>query len=137
LEAVSGCEWVMIHDGARPFVTPELIERGLEAASATGAAIAAVPVVDTIKMVEGERIVSTPDRQILWAAQTPQVFRASLLREAHLQSTADATDDAALVEAMGVEVRVFTGAYGNIKVTTAVDLQLANLLAQQMTAPLG
>jgi 2-C-methyl-D-erythritol 4-phosphate cytidylyltransferase len=137
LEALSDSAWALIHDGARPFITNELVERGLEAAQTTGAAIAAVPVVDTVKVVDSERIVATPDRNTLWAAQTPQVFRTSTLREAHRRSNGDATDDAAMVEAIGAEVRVFMGAYGNIKITTAVDLQLANLLAQQMTVPLS
>jgi 2-C-methyl-D-erythritol 4-phosphate cytidylyltransferase len=137
LDAAGECDWVVIHDGARPFVTADLVERGLHAASAKGAAIAAVPVVDTVKVVDGTRVVATPDRATLWAAQTPQVFRTELLREAHRRATGNVTDDAALVEAIGAEIQVFMGAYGNIKVTTAVDLDLANLLAQQLTATSG
>lgn len=121
-------DWVVVHDAARPLVTPGLIDRGLIAAKQTGAAIAAVPVNDTIKDVAGDRIVGTPDRSRLWAAQTPQVFRRDVLVRAHEGTRDDATDDAALVEALGVEVRVYEGAYANIKITTPVDLKLAAVL---------
>jgi len=133
LAASEGCDWLVIHDGARPFLSPEMIERGLVAAREAGAAIAAVPVVDTVKVVEGDHVVATPDRRSLWAAQTPQVFRREILQAAHDQATAAATDDAALVEALGRPVQVFMGAYGNIKITTSVDLQLARVLASQLT----
>ncbi|MEA2641978.1 MAG: 2-C-methyl-D-erythritol 4-phosphate cytidylyltransferase [Chloroflexota bacterium] len=128
LDAASDAEWVVVHDGARPCVTGELIERGLAAAAHTGAAIAAVPMVDTIKEVRGEEIVGTPGRTSLWAAQTPQIFRRELLLRAHEGSTADATDDAVLVEALGVPVRVFMGAYENVKVTNPLDLLIAEAL---------
>lgn len=131
LDATVEAEWVVVHDGARPFVTPDIIVRGLDESRATGAAIAAVPVTDTIKLVNGDRVASTPARDTLWAAQTPQVFRRSLLLEAHRRATMAVTDDAALVEALGASVRVYMGSYGNIKVTTAVDLQLAALLLER------
>lgn len=129
LEAAGDAEWVLIHDAARPLVAPELIERGLEAAKKTGAAIAAVAAVDTIKVVAEGRIVGTPDRGTLWHAQTPQVFRRSVLLAAHEAAGATATDDAALVEAVGVPVRVFPGSYRNLKVTTDDDLIVARALA--------
>ncbi|MBM2809573.1 MAG: 2-C-methyl-D-erythritol 4-phosphate cytidylyltransferase [Chloroflexi bacterium] len=129
LDAAGDAEWVVIHDGARPFVSCELIESGLAAARETGAAIAALPVVDTIKAVENGRVAGSPPRSALWAAQTPQVFRRSLLLEAHSRIKGDATDDATLVETLGVEVRVFPGAHGNIKITIAEDLELAELMA--------
>ena len=132
---VVDAEWVLVHDGARPLVTEELIRRGLAAARATGAAIAAVPVTDTIKVVSGGRVTATPAREGLWAAQTPQVFKRSLLADAHRLGVS-ATDDAALVEALGVEVRVFEGAYGNIKVTSETDLQRVRL-ARQATEPVS
>ncbi|HZT05552.1 MAG TPA: 2-C-methyl-D-erythritol 4-phosphate cytidylyltransferase [Chloroflexota bacterium] len=128
LDACPEATWVVVHDGARPLVTCEMIERGLAAAVPTGAAIAAVPVVDTIKLVEGDVIRGTPPREALWAAQTPQVFRRLLLLEAHDRATGVVSDDAALVEALGVAVRVFPGAYGNIKITTPVDLRIAESL---------
>ncbi|GIW07040.1 MAG: 2-C-methyl-D-erythritol 4-phosphate cytidylyltransferase [Dehalococcoidia bacterium] len=120
-------DWVLIHDAARPLVTPEIIERGLEAARETGAAIAALPVRDTIKRVENDRIIATVDRARLWAAQTPQVFRTELI-ELALESDRDVTDDAAAVEALGVPVRVFLGSERNLKVTTAADLALAEAI---------
>jgi 2-C-methyl-D-erythritol 4-phosphate cytidylyltransferase len=120
-------DWVLIHDAARPLVTVEIIERGLEAAEATGAAIAALPVRDTIKRVEDERITATVERSRLWAAQTPQIFRSELI-ELALEGAADVTDDAAAVEALGVPVRVFAGSERNFKVTTASDLALAEAI---------
>jgi 2-C-methyl-D-erythritol 4-phosphate cytidylyltransferase len=128
IDACPEADWVVIHDGARPFLTAELIEQGLEAACETGAAIAAVPVVDTIKTVAESCIVATPPRDTLWAAQTPQVFRRALLLAAHERASSTASDDAALVEALGERVRVYLGAYGNIKITTPVDLRIAAAL---------
>ena len=103
-----------------------MIQRGLDAAVQHGSAIAGVPVKDTIKMVSPDQMVSeTPDRSLLWAAQTPQVFRYDLLLEAHRTYTADVTDDAAMVEALGHPVKMFHGSYENLKVTTADDLIVA------------
>jgi len=133
LEALASCDWVVVHDGARPLVTAELIERGLEAARETGAAIAAVPAADTINKVDASGLVRrTLNRADLWAVQTPQVFRYDLLCQAHRQAQAEVTDDAALVEGMGHRVKVFAGSPHNIKVTTAQDLALVEaLLAQE------
>ena len=128
LDAVGDAEWVVVHDGARPLLTTKLVEDGLAAAQDTGAAIAAVPVVDTIKQVDGPKVVTTLSRDELWAVQTPQVFRRALLAEAHARSPQDVTDDAALVESIGGEVRVYMGAYENIKVTTPADLQVVRAL---------
>ncbi|KPK48473.1 MAG: 2-C-methyl-D-erythritol 4-phosphate cytidylyltransferase [Dehalococcoidia bacterium SM23_28_2] len=132
LEALASCQWVVVHDGARPLVTAELIERGLEAAKETGAAIAALPIGDTVKEVEPAGIIGhTLSRGRLWAAQTPQVFRYDILREAHQRAQGEATDDAALVEKLGYQVRVFEGSPWNIKVTTAADLVLVEALLAQ------
>jgi 2-C-methyl-D-erythritol 4-phosphate cytidylyltransferase len=129
LAALPPCQWVVVHDGARPLVTPELITRGLDAAVDTGAAIAAVPAKDTIKVVDqGRLVLATPDRSSLWLVQTPQVFRRALLERAHREVQEDVTDDAAMVERLGLPVRVFMGAYSNIKVTTPEDLVLAEAL---------
>ncbi len=128
LDAVGDAEWVVVHDGARPLLTTKLVEDGLAAAQDTGAAIAAVPVVDTIKQVDGPKVVTTLNRDELWAVQTPQVFRRALLAEAHARSPEDVTDDAALVESIGGEVRVYMGDYENIKVTTPADLQVVRAL---------
>lgn len=125
LEALGRCDYVALHDGARPLVTPELIERGIEAARETGAAAPAVALPDTVKEAGPDRmVVRTLDRSRLWAVQTPQVFRYELLLRAHKDVTADVTDDAAMVEALGEPVRLFDGDRRNLKVTTAEDLRL-------------
>lgn len=132
LKALASCQWVVVHDGARPLVTAELIERGLEAAKQTGAATAALPIRDTIKEVEPPGLIGrTLSRGQLWAAQTPQVFRYDILREAHQRAQGEATDDAALVEKLGYQVKVFEGSPRNIKVTTAADLALVEALLAQ------
>jgi 2-C-methyl-D-erythritol 4-phosphate cytidylyltransferase len=126
LELLSPCDWVMVHDGARPCLDDAMLQRGLDAAAECGSAVAGVPVKDTIKLVTPDQMVSkTPDRSRLWAAQTPQVFRYDLLLEAHQTCTQDVTDDAAMVESLGHPVKMFLGAYENIKVTTADDLVIA------------
>jgi len=120
-------EWVMIHDGARPLVTAAMLEAGLQAAQQHLAAIAAVPVKDTIKLVQDGKVRTTLDRSELWAVQTPQVFSFPLIYQAHHSSAAqaDVTDDAALLERSGQAVAIFQGAYTNIKITTQEDLLLA------------
>lgn len=129
LSRLSDCDWVVIHDGARPLVTVDLVNRGLEAAKETGAAVAAVPVTDTIKLVGDDRIVhQTPPRQNLWAVQTPQVFRTDIITEAYSRAIGDVTDDASLVEQLGYRVKIYMGSYDNIKVTTPDDLALAEVL---------
>jgi 2-C-methyl-D-erythritol 4-phosphate cytidylyltransferase len=129
LAKLDKCDWVVIHDGARPLVTRELIERGLEAAEETGAAVAAVPVTDTIKMAGEDRIVrQTPPRQNLWAVQTPQVFRVDVISKAYQKAKGEVTDDASLVEKLGYKVKLYMGAYDNIKITTANDLLVAEAL---------
>ena len=123
------CDWVLVHDGARPFVTPRMIEEGLAAAATTGAAIAVVPAFDTVKRIgEGGHVVETLDRSELAMVQTPQVFRRDVLGRAHAEVTDDVTDDAAMVERTGVEVRTFDGARSNLKVTTPEDLLIASAM---------
>jgi len=123
------CDWVVIHDGARPLITVDLIERGLEAAGETGAAVAAMPVTDTIKVAGDDRLVQeTLPRHSLWAVQTPQVFRFDIIIEAYRQTEAEVTDDATLVEMLGYKVKLYLGTYDNIKVTTPYDLALAEWL---------
>jgi len=126
------CRWVVIHDGARPLVTVDLIERGLAEAGETGAAVAAVPVTDTIKVAGDDRIVKqTPPRGNLWAVQTPQVFRFDIINEAYRRAKTEVTDDASLVEQLGYKVKLYSGSYDNIKVTTPGDLALAEVLWQK------
>ncbi len=132
LKHLDQCSWVIIHDGARPLVTVDLIERGLEAAGETGAAIAAVPVTDTIKVAGDDKIVQgTPPRQNLWAVQTPQVFRFDIINEAYRNAKSDVTDDASLVEQLGYRVKLYLGSYDNIKINTPDDLVLAGVLRQK------
>ncbi len=123
------CEWVVVHDGARPFVNARMIEDGLQAAAATGAAIAVVPAYDTVKRVAPDgSVVETLDRSELALVQTPQVFRRDLLKRAHAEVPDDVTDDAAMAERIGIEVRTFEGARSNLKVTEAQDLAVARAL---------
>ena len=124
-------DWVIVHDGARPGLDQALLYRGLTAAaqSAAGAVIAGVPVKDTIKVVSpAQEITATPPRSTLWAAQTPQLFRCDLLRQAHAQFTGEATDDAMMLESLGHPVKVFLGSYENLKVTTPEDLTVMEAL---------
>lgn len=133
LRAAREADLVAIHDGARPLVTPALIERGVALARETGAALCATPSRDTVKQVSGEPpvVTATPDRSTMWLAQTPQCFKRSLLLRAHEQAAGDATDDAALVEALGHTVTVYEGTSTNIKVTTPDDLIIAEALLRK------
>ena len=137
LAAITESEgYVAVHDGARPFAGKEVFTRTLEAAKEHGAAIAAVPVKDTIKVVnEAGEVTATPVRSTLYAVQTPQIFEVNLLKKAYAnlaQYPAQVTDDASVVELLGHKVVVALGRYENIKITTPEDLLFAeNLLAQQ------
>jgi 2-C-methyl-D-erythritol 4-phosphate cytidylyltransferase len=132
LRQLKDCDWVMIHDGARPFVTPALIEEGLRIAAETGAAVAAVPVKDTIKVVDsGNLIKETPTRERLWAAQTPQIFDFDIITRAYENLTTEATDDSVAVGWLGQKVKLYMGDYQNIKVTTPEDLALARIIARK------
>lgn len=125
----SGADGVLIHDGARCLVEPELLERCGAAVAGGAAVIAATPVTDTIKQVDGDgTITATPDRSALWAAQTPQGFPVAQLRQAHATATAEGwsvTDDAALFERLGLPVQVLQAPPSNIKLTTPFDLTIA------------
>ncbi len=124
--------WVMIHDGARPFVSAEILENGLKAAQEHQAAVAAVPVKDTIKQVHNGVITTTPERSQLWSIQTPQVFAFPMIHQAHHAQIAqtEATDDATLLERLGHQVVIFPGSYDNLKITTQIDLLIAEVLMQ-------
>ena len=126
--------WVVVHDGARPLVTPDLIERCLIGAAETGAAIAALPVVDTVKTGDAEGFIeSTRPREGLWLAQTPQAARRELLVRAMEWADAndfEGTDEAALLEAVGVRVKLVEGSAQNIKVTTPGDVERAARLME-------
>jgi 2-C-methyl-D-erythritol 4-phosphate cytidylyltransferase/2-C-methyl-D-erythritol 2,4-cyclodiphosphate synthase len=126
-------EFIAVHDGARPFIDHEMLERGLMTAQKIGAAIAAVPVKDTIKIAPHRVVTETPDRDGMWAVQTPQIFRYDVLNTAHEMTTDDVTDDASMVENVGGLVAVFNGSNDNIKITTPEDLELATLIFERRT----
>lgn len=132
LQALDRCDLVLVHDGARPLITPALTERGIAAALAHGAVIAATPVTDTIKVVNvSGAITATLDRGALQAAQTPQIFAYSLLRAAYDrvgEARAACTDDAAVVERAGGTVYTFAGDVTNLKVSTPADVAVVRTL---------
>jgi 2-C-methyl-D-erythritol 4-phosphate cytidylyltransferase len=132
LAAAPEADVAVVHDAARPLLTPELVERCIEALEGWDGAVAASHVADTIKEADPSgRVVRTLERSSLWAIQTPQVFRADILRKAldtDDQTLAAATDDASLVELAGGSVRVVEAPADNLKITRAVDLQLAEAL---------
>jgi len=137
IDAAARAAIVAVHDAARPLVTSDLIARGVALAREHGAALCAIPSRDTVKDVEGDPPVvrATPDRARMWLAQTPQVFDRALLLRAHEAAPTAATDDAALVEALGHAVHVYEGAPSNFKVTTAEDLVLAEALLRERLTP--
>lgn len=127
---------VLIHDGARCLVTPNLFDRCIEELEHCTGLIAAVPVKDTIKVVNAttQLIENTPDRSYLWAAQTPQGFQVEALRQCHeegLRQGWEVTDDAALFEQCGLPVKIVPGEETNLKVTTPVDLTIAEFILRQ------
>lgn len=132
----AGCDIVLVHDAARPLLDAATVERCVAAARAGVSAVAAVAVTDTIKEVDdGDRILATPDRARLRAAQTPQAFPADVLRDAHARAAADgrgATDDAALVALYGGTVIVVDGSPENLKVTTPADIAVAEALLERI-----
>ena len=130
--APEGTDLVVVHDAVRPFITSGLIDAVVVAARRAGAAICALPVSDTVKRVRGDEVEATVDRAGLWTVQTPQAFRAALLREAHEKAQRDGvvgTDDAALVERLGHPVKVVPGLAQNLKITTPEDLRRARRMA--------
>lgn len=127
-------ELAAIQDGARPLISVQLIDRVVRAANSYGAAAPAIPVKDTIKVVEGGLVVTTPDRAALQAVQTPQVFDYDLLRGALFQAEQQklaVTDDCSAVEAMGMKIKIVPGDERNLKVTTPLDLAIARLLLEE------
>lgn len=130
-----GVELAAIHDGARPLITDAVIDRTVRAANSYGAAAPAVPVKDTIKVVRGGLVTQTPDRASLQAVQTPQVFDFDLLRGALKKAAEDAaavTDDCSAVERLGMAVKIVEGDERNLKVTTPMDLKIAEMLLEEM-----
>ena len=128
------CKLVAIHDGARPLISWQVIDRVVRAANTYGAAAPAIPVKDTIKVVQGGVVKETPDRASLQAVQTPQVFDFDILRGAlkkAKQDGAQVTDDCSAVERMGMAVKIVEGEERNLKVTTPLDLKIAQLLLEE------
>jgi len=129
---IKDSEWIIIHDGARPFLTEKLIQDGVKAAQQTGAAIPVIQVKDTIKVADNNEMVqNTLERKYLRAVQTPQVFRFDIITRAYSSTSRMVTDDASLVEQAGFKVRMYPGDYNNIKVTTPEDLVLAEMMIRR------
>jgi 2-C-methyl-D-erythritol 4-phosphate cytidylyltransferase len=131
LQIAHDCDIILVHDGARPFIRHEVIHQLASVAYDQGAAIAAVPVKDTIKKVHDFQVVETIERTSLWQVQTPQAFRFSLLWEAHHQASQQnflGTDEASLVERLHYPVQIVTADYDNIKLTTPEDLYIAEAI---------
>lgn len=137
IAAIQDAAYVMIHDGARPFITEDMIERSITAVKEHGACTVAVPVKDTIKEVAPNGFgIKTLDRSVLWNVQTPQTFTHTLIKSAYLkmmeQGDTDVTDDTMIVERyMGHSVKVIMGDYNNLKITTPEDMKMAEYLAFQ------
>ncbi len=127
-------DYVLIHDGARPFITDRLIDASLRSARRFGASVVAVPVKPTLKYAgKSSSIHYTPDRRCYWEAQTPQVFKRALIEKAYKKrrkKKIKITDDSMLVEQLGVKPRIVMGSYSNIKITTQEDLALAKILCR-------
>ncbi len=130
-ELRNGEEWILIHDGVRPFIREEPVRQVLKKAYHTGAATLAVPVQETLKRVSSLRVISTEDRQHFWLIQTPQIFKKTILLEAYAKALKErfyGTDDATLVERAGTAVFVAEGDYYNLKITSPDDLKIAEQL---------
>jgi len=129
------CDIIVVHDGVRPFVAEETLSQVICAALRFGAAIAGVPVTDTVKQSDGAGNISrTLNREALWLAQTPKGFQRRILQEAYLKAAEEGfhgTDDASLVEHLGIPVKLIPGSYRNIKITTPDDLVLAGAFLTQ------
>ena len=130
------CEVVLIHDGARPFVTDDIIRRSINKANEHNAIVVGVKVKDTIKVVsDNGNIVDTPNRSYLWAVQTPQVFKYDIITKAYEDAYNNnyyGTDDAMLVERIGYNVRMIEGSYNNIKITTQEDLEFGEQILKNI-----
>lgn len=126
---------VAVHDAIRPFIDRDLIKKTCKKASSYGGAIVGVPVKDTIKKVEqNQSIIETPDRNTLWQAQTPQIFRKELLTKAYYSATEEdffGTDDASLVERIGGDIKIVKGDRKNLKITYPIDLKIAEMILKE------
>lgn len=145
-EGLLSCEnsdFVLIHDGARPFITEEIIRRGIQGVEKTGACVIGMPSKDTVKIADTQGYVAeTPDRSTVWTIQTPQIFEYRLIREAHekirCRDMSAITDDAMVVEQeTGVKVALVEGSYKNIKITTPEDLDIAEIFLKALKKMAG
>jgi 2-C-methyl-D-erythritol 4-phosphate cytidylyltransferase len=129
------CDLVMVHDGARPFVTQEILARAVQGAIDCGASVVGVPAKDTVKLVSAQKqVLETPDRAGVFLVQTPQTFRRAIVLEAYRQAMREgyyATDDATLVERLGMPIMVVEGSYDNIKITTPEDLAIGEMILKR------
>ena len=138
IEALGPCDFVAVHDGARPCLSPGTLSNALSDAKRHGNAVVAMPVTDTIMRADSEGFISTTvSREALWAMQTPQVFPYNVLQRAYREVSQDVTDDASMVERMGIKVRLTPGSPTNLKVTTPADLQIAELILKARAAGSG
>ncbi len=129
LEALGPCDLVAVHDGARPCLSSETLNSVVADARKHGSVVVAVPITDTVKRTDAEGYVSAAvSRDGLWAMQTPQVFPYDLVRRAYSEVSQDVTDDASMVEGLGIKVRLTLGSPTNLKVTTPADLELAEMI---------
>lgn len=140
-EGLLSCEnsdFVLIHDGARPFITQEILERGMTGVRETGACVIGMPSKDTVKVSDENGFVQeTPERNLVWSVQTPQIFEYSLIRNAHekirCENMPGITDDAMVVErASGTKIRLVEGSYKNLKITTPEDLDIAEIFLKNI-----
>ena len=138
LLACRDTEYVLIHDGARPFITQEILERGMNGARETGACVIGMPSKDTVKVADEKGFVQeTPERNLVWSVQTPQIFEYSLIRNAHEKircgNMEGITDDAMVVErASGAKISLAEGSYKNLKITTPEDLDIAEIFLKNI-----
>jgi 2-C-methyl-D-erythritol 4-phosphate cytidylyltransferase len=134
-EVSKDCEYVMVHDGARPLVSGEIVANVVAELKSSEAVVVGVPVPDTIKEIKQDSVISkTLDRKYIWSAQTPQAFKFSLITKAYEKAKADglkATDDSFLVERFGKKVKMIAGSYDNIKITTPNDLVIAESIIRR------
>ncbi len=129
LDALGPCDWVAVHDGARPCISPDILQNVLSDARLHGSAVVAVPVTDTLKRADSDAFISaTVPREGLWAVQTPQVFPFSVLQRAYQEVRENVTDDASMVEQLGIKIKLTPGFTTNLKVTSPEDLKLAEII---------
>lgn len=129
LEALGPCDLVAVHDGARPCLSPDTLHNALLDARKHGNAVVAMPITDTVKRADSEGYIATPvSRESLWAMQTPQIFPYAVLQRAYRKVSQDVTDDASMVQQMGIKVKLIAGSPTNLKVTTPADLALAEMI---------